>query len=242
MLFIRYLLVVVITCASCSTTASIEEVALINKPLFGLAYDIGLAPKVDRFLHTGKTSTLPQLHRGSLEVSYPYFRYLSLGLSIDYTLAISAKDGDPRLDVSKTSKKISSTYLGVSGRIRPQLPITLGNWDLILYTEAQLGLGTSSPIAFGTQPLSDYQYKNTSNIPSPFPLMFETTPKIGIQIFGWRFIGLDVAFGLRTLWVVHPMVSIPAENMQEGISKDQRGAIWYDVTAPFIQAGLKFAF
>jgi hypothetical protein len=222
--------------------ANVEEIPLVDKPLFGLAYDFAPTSTVDRFLHHDKKSDLLQLHRASLELSYPYFHYLQLGFSLDYTLARSPKKSDPRLDISRASTKISSTFLSISARIRPQFPVTFGNWDLILYMEAQPGVGTSSPITFGTHPLSDYQYKETSNFPTIFPLMFETTPKIGAQIFGWRFIGLELACGFRIMWIVHPMVSVQQDRLKESRPPDKRKAIWYDVTAPFIQAGVKFAF
>jgi hypothetical protein len=219
-----------------------EEAALLNKSIFGASYDIAFSPQVGRHVVDGGPIKLRQFYRGSLEIMYPYFRYLALGVSIDYTLAISPNDNDPNLSFSKESAKIKSTFLGATANIRPQLPFAWDNTDLILYSQAQLGFGTSSPIAFGTQPLSDYSHKNTSNMPSPFPLMFETTPKIGLQLFGWRFIGVDLAFGYRILWVVHPMVSIPKSKLKEGMSKDSRSAIWYDVSSLFLQAGLKFAF
>lgn len=225
---------------SLSASAEINEVSLIKKTIFGISYDIGMSPKVDAILH--QSSALSSLHRASLEYYYPLYQYLNIGVSIDYTLAKSPKTGDARLDVGKSSSKISSTFLGVSPRIRPQLPINCTNFDLILYSEAQLGLGTSSPIAFGTQPLSDYTYENTSNFPTPFPLMLETTPKIGVAIFGWQFLGLDLAFGYRSLWIVHPMVSLPEDSLKDGMTKDKRKAIWYDVTSTFIQLGIKMAF
>jgi|GEM_PF-2536354 len=222
--------------------ANVLEVPISDKPLFGLAYDIAIIPAVDRILHSGSKSDLVGLYRASLEFSYPYFHNLAFGVSLDYTLARSANDGDPRLDVSRASSKVSSTYLGITTRIRPQIPIVLGNWDLILYAEAQIGFGTSSPLAFGTQPLSDYRYEGTRNFPTPFPLMFETTPKVGVQVFGWRFFGIDVACGFRTLWIVHPMVAVRSSEYRESMPSDDRKAICYDITAPFLQAGLKFAF
>lgn len=218
------------------------QAPLTDKAVFGMGYDIAIKPRVGRIVGDGGTLPLNQLHRGYLEVMYPIHRYFMFGVSIDYTLAMSPRDNDPQLNVSKESKKISSTFLGATAHLRPQLPFSIGMFDVVLYTEAQLGIGTSSPIAFGTEPLSEYEFKDTSNMPSPFPLMFETTPKVGVTIFGWRFIGLDAAFGFRTMWIVHPMVSVPSSRGQTGKPKDSRGAIWYDVTAPFVQLGLKFAF
>lgn len=72
--------------------------------------------------------------------------------------------------------------------------------------------------------------------------MFETTPKIGIALFAWDFVGIEAAFGYRILWVVHPLVSISKDRVQEGMKKDTRGAVVYDLTSPFIQIGAKIAF
>lgn len=235
---------VYIAIAFCSFVARAEQrmVLVEEKPLFGMSYDIAFKPSVDKILHADKASELNALHRASLVYFYPYNCYLSVGFSIDYTLALSPKQGDPRLDVSRASSKISSTFLGVSPRIRPQIPFTLGQFDGAVYVEAQLGLATSSPIAFGTQPLSDYTYQGHSTFPTPFPLMFETTPKIGVEIFAWHLVGIDVACGYRSLWVVHPMVSVSSERITPGMEKDSRKAIWYDVIAPFVQVGINMAF
>lgn len=221
--------------------AAVDEAPLLNRSTLGLNYDIAFRPTVSR-MAGGEQSSLNQLHRASLEVMYPYFRYFALGVSLDYTLAVSPKFTNPNLNFSKETTRLKSTFLGVSGHVRPQLPFSFGNWDMILYAEAQLGLGTSSPITFGTEALSDYQYDNTKTIPTPFPLMFETTPKIGMQLFGWRFIGVDFACGYRMMWVVHPMVSIPHNRQNETMSTSSRSAVFYDVSSFFLQAGLKFAF
>jgi hypothetical protein len=222
--------------------AQTREAPLTDKAVFGIGYDIAIMPRVARFVGEGGPLKLNQLHRGFLEVMYPLHRYLMIGVSIDYTLIMSPRDNDPNLNFSKESAKIKSTFLGATAHIRPQLPLAFTHVDLVLYCEAQLGIGTSSPIAFGTEPLSEYKFTGTNNMPTPFPLMFETTPKIGLELFGWRFVGIDAALGFRTMWVVHPMVSVPAGRRKEGMPTDTRSAIWYDVTAPFVQVGLKFAF
>jgi hypothetical protein len=212
-----------------------------NKTLFGVGYDVALAPKISRYLGPGDSSALKGLHRVSLDILYPYYRFLAVGAAFDYTYIQSNKDKNVRLSISPEPGKITTQFLGISARIRPQYPIHFSHTDLIFYTEAQLGLNTSSPIAFGTQPLANYTYDNTSNIPSPFPLAFEATPKVGLQVFAYQFFAVDVAFGFRTMWVVHPMVS-PPKKLAEGLAKDSRKAIWNDVSAMFLQAGLKFAF
>lgn len=226
---------------SFAISADVIEAPLLNRSTLGVSYDVAFLPSVSRAAG-GRTSSLNQLHRGSLEVMYPYFDYLALGVSIDYTLAVSPKETNPILNFSKEKARLKSTFLSLTGHIRPQYPIAFENVDVILYTEAQLGIGTSSPIAFGTEALNDYEFNNTTKIPTPFPLMFETTPKIGMQIYGWRFIGLDVAFGYRTMWVLHPMVNIPSKELTADMTKESRSAIFYDVSSLFLQAGIKFAF
>ncbi len=228
-------------CLSLSLHAKVEDAPLLNRSTLGLSYDVAFMPSVSR-MAGGQTSSLNQLHRGSLEVMYPYFRYLALGVSLDYTLAISPKFTNPMLNFSKETARLKSTFIGLTGHIRPQLPFAFSSWDLILYTEGQIGIGTSTPIAFGTEALSDYEYSNTNKIPTPFPVMFETTPKIGLQIFAWRFIGVDVAVGYRMMWIVHPMVSIPQKDVKDTMTEETRSAIAYDVSSLFLQAGLKFAF
>jgi hypothetical protein len=239
------IILLVVACAMfCGINSNAERVLapLTDKSVFGVGYDIAIMPKVARFVGDGGPLPLNQLIRAYLEVTYPVRPWMAIGVSIDYTLAMSPRDNNPELNFSREPAKIKSTFLGATAHIRPQWPIEFKNFDLIFYTEAQLGIGTSSPIAFGTEPLSEFEFKGTRNIPTPFPLMFETTPKLGVQLFGWRFIGLDAAAGFRTMWVVHPMVMVPSKKLKEDLPTDERSAIWYDITSPFVQIGLRFAF
>lgn len=221
--------------------AGIKQVPAIDKPSFGLNYDISMKPYVDKMLYRFSESELNSLQRGSLYFLYPYNRYFSLGASLDFTRIESKYNRDPNLDLTKNESKIAPIFLGFSALIRPQVPLFISsNFEILLFQENQLGLSSVSPITFGTQPITErYVFLGTSNIPTPFPIMFETTPKIGLQIFGWSFVGFDVAFGYRMLWIIQPLVNSGRANNEQ---KDDRKAIYYDVTSPFIQAGLKFAF
>jgi hypothetical protein len=223
-----------------SLNAKSEKASLFNKTTFGIGYDLAISPKVSRFIATDDFSPLTRLDRLSLSIMYPYYRFLAVGASFDYTYILSNKDKDVRLSLSKQPAKISSQFLGVSAHIRPQWPIAFANTDLIFYLDSQLGLHTTSAITFGTQPLANYEFKNTNKMPTPFPLAFEVTPKIGVEIFAWRFVGLDLAFGYRTLWIVHPMVNFP--DPVAGLPEEERKAVWNDVTSAFVQAAIKFAF
>ena len=222
-------------------SASIKHVPAIDKPSFSLSYDISMKPYVDKILYNFSQSELNALQRGSLSFLYPYNKYFSLGVSLDFTRIESRYNRDPNLDLTKSESKIAPIFLGFSALVRPQVPLFISSeFEILLFQENQLGLGSVSPITFGTQPITErYVFLNTSNIPTPFPIMFETTPKIGLQIFGWSFLGFDVAFGYRMLWIIQPLVNSGRGNHKE---KDDRKAMYYDVTSAFIQAGLKFAF
>lgn len=218
-----------------------ELAPIYNKSRFGLGYNLGLTPQVGKIVGKGKNN-LSGLHRGYFMVDFPFNPYFSWGASIDYTLALSHNNKDPNLSISKDSSRLITHFLGISSKLKPQWPISFHNFDIIFYTELQTGLGTSSPIFFGTQPLSDYEYKNTSNIPSPFPLYLESTPKIGWQLFGLKFLAIDLGFGYRILWVVHPMVKIDSKRIMPNMKKDSNGALWYDISSMFIDFSLHFAF
>ncbi len=221
--------------------AQTEVVPLADKSRFGLGYDLELKPEFGRFIGEGHDS-LKGLHRGFLSVEFPLNHYWLAGVALDYTGIISKKNKNPNLSISRDSSRLISHFLGASGKVSPQWPITFNNLDLILYGEFQAGIGTSSPIFFGTQPLSNYAYNDTSNIPSPFPLYLETSSKLGLQLFSWRFFGIDLAYGYRVLWIVHPMVSIEEKNIKPNMIKDSRSAVWYDVSYMFLELGIKCAF
>lgn len=224
------------------TWANSTHVAAIDKPTFGVNYDVAMSAHVDQILYNSSKSKLNQMYRGGLSFLYPFYRYLSLGASLDFTMMESFFDRDPRLDLSKSNSKIAPIFLSFSSLIRPQLPLlVMDNLEVLLYSEAQIGIGSVSPITFGTQPLTQrYTYLDSKDIPTPFPLFLETTPKAGLQIFGWQFVGVDVSFGYRMLWVMHPLVT-PNQAKGKGLKPDSRGTVYYDVVSPFIQAGIKFA-
>jgi hypothetical protein len=210
-----------------------------SKSRAGINYGLGLNPAVSRVIDGDSVIKLDQFHRISLTVEVPMYHYLSLGFAFDYTLAISPRHKNPVLDIAKDTSRISSSFLGASFIVTPQMPFTIGFVEAILYGSAIAGFGVSTPITFGTQPLSNYTYNNTSNIPTPFPIYFETTPTAGIDFYFLSLIGVGLGVGYRMLWVMHPLVH--AEN-DPSLSKDNRFAIWYDVTSFYLMATLKLAF
>lgn len=222
--------------------AESKKIPAIDKPIFSVNYDVSFNPYVDKFLYSFSKSKLSSLHRGSISFLYPYFRYLNLGASLDFTIIKSTYNRDPRLDLSKDNSKIAPLFLGFSLLVRPQLPIFVSSdFEILLFQENQLGIGSVSPITFGTQPLTErYVFLSTSNIPTPFPLIFETTPKLGLQFFGWGFFGFDVSLGYRMLWIMHPLVN--SGRASQDTPKDDRGTVYYDVTSLFMQTSFKFAF
>lgn len=206
----------------------------------GLDYSLAIKPVVSRFAG-GETISLNHFHRASSIAEIPYNPYLFFGFGLDYTLLISSRDGDPRLTLMQEIKKISTTMLGVHGLVKPQYPIKLSIGDLSLYTAINGGFGVSTPITFGTQPLSDFQMRQTSNFPSPFPLYLESTAQAGIEFYISEFFGLDLGIGYRVLWIAHPFVKIPNPS-QDSLPLDKRKALWYDVSSLFINFGVKMTF
>ncbi len=210
-----------------------------NKSRAGLHYSLATTKDVSRIIG-GELIKLEGLYRGGLAVEIPYNRFLVFGFSFDYTLANSPIYGDKRLNKNNDIKKISTTLLGLSAIIKPQIPFETSMGDIHLYSSFEGGGGGSTPITFGTQALSHYDHdKNPSGrFPSPFPLYLETSAKLGLEYFFSELVGLDVGFGYRVLWMVHPMVK-PERYRQE---PSPYPALWYDVSSLFAFASLKLAF
>lgn len=210
-----------------------------EKSRAGLHYSAAIMPTVSTFISSGNKIRLAQLHRAGIAVEIPYNRYLNFGFSFDYTLAISPEYENEKYTMALDKRRISSTLLGISGFVKPTLPIPFPFGDLISYLSVEGGFGSSSPIMAGAQPLSDFRYEDKTTIPSPFPLYLEATAKVGIEYFINEFLGADVGFGYRTLWLVHPMVNAPGVTND---TPDSRSALWYDVTSFYVFASLKIVF
>lgn len=217
-----------------------ERAELFEKSLFKIAYDFHWHQKVARFIGPDDAEDLKKIYRASLGFYYPFHRFFQLGISLDYTILLSHREKNLSLSLIKEKAKISTQVLGLTTHLKPQLPFSWSRWDGIVYFDAGLGLGTTNPISFGTQPIANFEYKGTRTMPTPFPLAFESTPKIGVQGFVGRFLGFEVASGYRMLWILHPMVSVPNPD-SNGPTTDKK-VVWYDVTAPFIEASVNFAF
>ena len=118
--------------------------------------------------------------------------------------------------------------------------MAVGKSDIILYASLTSGIGASTPITFGTQPLSDYKFKDTSTFPTPFPIYFESSPSIGVDVFFFSLVGVGLGAGYRILWVMHPMVGV--KNKQPDMKKADESVIWYDITSFYTMITLKLAF
>lgn len=236
----KHLLFTLIAAGTCFFSTFSAHAELHAKTRAGMGYALGFSPGVSRIIDSGKVIKLDQFHRASLGVDFPINRYLVLGFAFDYTLAISPLGRDPNLDITHGTSRISTTLLGASFLLKPQLPITLGGTDLIFYASLIGGFGASTPITMGTQPLSNYEFAGTKNIPTPFPLYLESSPEAGVELFFAEKFGIGLGAGYRVLWVVHPMVY--PDGAQSNPTKDNRSAIWYDVTSFYAMATLKLAF
>ncbi len=210
-----------------------------SKSRAGLHYSYAATRDVAKIIG-GETISLEGLHRAGIGVDIPYNKFLLFGFSFDYTLANSPRFGDKRLAKDNEVKKISTTFLGLSALIKPQIPFANPIGDFHLYTSLETGGGASTPITFGTQALSNYNHDENSSgrFPTPFPLYLETSAKLGLEYFFSELVGVDFGFGCRVLWVVHPMVK--PENPRNSVS--EHPALWYDITSLFGFASLKLAF
>lgn len=213
--------------------------ALYDKSRAGIFYSAAIMPRVSTFISSDKVIKLAHFHRAGMIVEVPYNKYISYGFSFDYTQAISQQFEDPRITNSIEKRKISTTFLGISGLVKPTIPVPVPYGDLIGYFSFQGGFGSSSPITAGTQPLSDFHYKGNTTFPSPFPLYLESSAQAGFDYFISEFFGIDLGFGFRALWVVHPMVHLPGKAND---NPDGRSSLWYDITNMFVNISLKLVF
>jgi hypothetical protein len=212
---------------------------LYDKSRAGIFYSAAMIPRVSTFISPDKVLDLSQLHRAGIVVEIPYNRYITYGFSFDYTLAISKKYEDVRITSSVEKRKISTTFLGLSGLVKPTIPVPVPFGDLNAFLSLQGGFGSSSPITAGTQPLSSFSYEGNTTFPSPFPLYLETSAHAGFDYFIFEFFGIDLGFGFRTLWVVHPIVRLPGKAND---NPDKRSSLWYDITSMFVNVSLKLVF
>lgn len=209
-----------------------------NKSRAGLNYGLSFNPAVS-VITGGSKIDLDHFHRIGINVEVPYNKYLNFGFGFDYTLLISPRLTDPRLAKDGEIKKISTTFLGLNGLVKPQYPFSFSFGDFSLYGALIGGLGASTPITFGTQALSDYRFHGASTFPTPFPLYLESTVSSGIEMFFSELVGVDVGVGYRILWVAHPFVSVPDPGTR---AADGRSIIWYDVSSLFAHFSIKLAF
>lgn len=210
-----------------------------DKSRAGINYGLAFKPAVSRLVG-GSVISLDAFHRGGINAELPYNQYLIFGFGFDYTLLMSPRMGHPDLNLNRDAKKISTTFLGLHGLIKPQIPFSTSIGDLGLYTALELGFGASTPITFGTQALSDYEFQGASSFPSPFPLYLETTAMVGVEMFFSELVGIDIGVGYRDLWVAHPFVNTVYPDPSR--TPDSRKVLWYDVGTLFAQLSVKMAF
>jgi hypothetical protein len=174
-------------------------------------------------------------------VEVPYNPYFSYGFGVDLFLNSSSLRDYALMGVGIVNLRSMGALIG--GKIKPTLPFSFSFMDLILFASLDAGFGGVPALFFGSHNLSrDDDYVEYSKFPSPFPIVFNTTPKVGVEFFFSELFGVELSAGYRALWFIHPMVS--KEILFADVTKGapDKKVVTYDLTALSAGISLKMAF
>lgn len=220
---------------SFSTIASIHE-----KSRAGIFYDFSFNPQVSSLLDSASRSKQKNLHFLGISVDVPYNKYLTFGFSLDLFSTKSFLRG--RALMGGGIVDLGAMGGIISGKIKPQLPFSFSFGDLLLFASFEGGIGGTPALVFGSHNLSrDDEYARYRKFPSPFPIVFNTGAKIGMEYYLYEIFGVELNAGYRVLWFVHPMVT--KEHLSpEMIEAPPKSVVAYDLSSFFAGMSLKMAF